>query len=289
MHPFHLRELVHRNDLVNRVFVAMPFDPSMERRFAEVVSPTIASFQRNGSTLEAHRVDRSRVSDSIMAEIVAGIANDVLVIADITSHAETGLRNGNVMYELGLAHAMRRPEEVVVVRSDDNQLLFDVSGIRVHKYDPDNDTEGARFRLREIVDAALRFGALGDNWLLEDSIAALDTVSIGVLFRVMGWSLGPDFEDLKKLARDMRFQASIHRLLDLRLLRTRLDVAMSPSSGKPASLDELSSLETTLLGDRVVMELLERTGVWATFASVNPEIAKQREAWLAEHRKPTEQ
>ena len=38
-------------------------------------------------------------------------------------------RNGNVMYEVGLALACRNPEEVLILRDDQDQLLFDLSTI----------------------------------------------------------------------------------------------------------------------------------------------------------------
>ena len=55
--------------------------------------------------------------------------------------------NANVLYEVGLAHALRAPEQVLLFRSDADPLLFDVSGIRVHTYDPDGDPEGAKKKL----------------------------------------------------------------------------------------------------------------------------------------------
>ena len=38
-------------------------------------------------------------------------------------------RNGNVMYEVGLALASRQPTEVLLIRDDDDKFLFDVSTI----------------------------------------------------------------------------------------------------------------------------------------------------------------
>ena len=39
------------------------------------------------------------------------------------------------MYEVGLAHAARQNTEVLLVRSDTEEINFDLAGIRVHTYD----------------------------------------------------------------------------------------------------------------------------------------------------------
>src|SRR5690348_8752362 len=113
MHPRYLRELIDRSSYQPRVFVIMSFAPEFERRFKSVIAPAIESVQLDGRAMEVHRVDQTSVSDSIIVEIVEGVARDRIVFADIStigSIEERPVRNGNVMYELGLAHAMRRPE-----------------------------------------------------------------------------------------------------------------------------------------------------------------------------------
>jgi hypothetical protein len=56
------------------------------------------------------------------------------------------------MYELGLAHATRLLEEVIIVRGDSDPLDFDVSGVRVHTY-PTDAKEAAAFVGHLLVDA----------------------------------------------------------------------------------------------------------------------------------------
>ncbi len=53
---------------------------------------------------------------------------DVSVI-DEGRYTETPIRNGNVMYEVGMALACRSPSEVLLVRDDSKRFLFDVSTI----------------------------------------------------------------------------------------------------------------------------------------------------------------
>lgn len=124
----------------NYVFVAMSFDERFDGRWQNVIAPAIARLSVNGKKLEAKRVDARKVSDSILTEILDGIAKCRLFFADVTTIgklADSPIRSANVMYEVGIAHAIRLPEEVVLFRSDDDVLLFDTSNIRVNKYQPD--------------------------------------------------------------------------------------------------------------------------------------------------------
>ena len=66
-----------------------------------------------------------------------------------------GQRNGNVMYELGLAHALRPASEMILIRSDDQEINFDIAGIRIQHYDPTN-LGIARERIACLVRDALR-------------------------------------------------------------------------------------------------------------------------------------
>jgi len=123
-----------RLELRSQVFVAMSFAPQYEARFKEIIAPAIQSIVLEGSRLEPYRVDISKSGDSILTDISDGIAHSRLVLADISSIGKdsvTGLpyRNGNVMYEVGVALACRQPSEILLVRDDHDKFLFDVSTI----------------------------------------------------------------------------------------------------------------------------------------------------------------
>jgi hypothetical protein len=128
----------------NKVFVAMSFHPMFNKRWESVIAPAIKKVERNNVPLEPYRVDIRRVSDSILTEILTGISSSLVIFADVSSVGkieEKPIRNGNVMYEVGLAHATRLPEEVILFRSDNDELLFDVANVRINSYDPDDDPE----------------------------------------------------------------------------------------------------------------------------------------------------
>jgi hypothetical protein len=160
MYPAHILSLFPPHARKDFVFVAMSFDPAFETLWTEVLSRAIAGVECNGKALQPHRVDLSRQGDSIITEIVQHIAEDRLILVDISTlgwmrkgrKRSKPIRNANVMYELGLAHASRVPEEVVIVRSDNDPLDFDVSGVRVHRY-PEDLTQATRFIGHLLVDA----------------------------------------------------------------------------------------------------------------------------------------
>ena len=129
MYPAHLFELFPPFPRDERVFVAMSFDPALRLRWTNVIEPAVRE-----AGLEPFRVDASKVSDSILTEILQGIARARLILADISSVG--GVRNANVLYEVGMAHAARQPQEVLLFRSDSDRLLFDVSNVRVNAFHP---------------------------------------------------------------------------------------------------------------------------------------------------------
>ncbi len=48
------------------------------------------------------------------------------------------------MWELGIAHVVRLPDEVIVVRSDSDPSIFDLTQFRAFQYDPDDEVEAKR-------------------------------------------------------------------------------------------------------------------------------------------------
>lgn len=134
MHPQAFLKTFWRMQLRPQVFVAMSFAPEYATRFKEVIEPAIQKLNANGKPLEAYRVDISKSGDSIISDIVDGISHSQLVLADVSTighDSKTGrsYRNANVLYEVGIALACRHPSEVLLVRDDRDQFLFDVSTI----------------------------------------------------------------------------------------------------------------------------------------------------------------
>ena len=109
----------------------MSFAPQYQHRFDTVIAPAINSIPLGTERLTACRVDLSKTGDSILTDIVDGIAHSQLVPADVSTIGKdsvtgTPYRNGNVMYEVGIALACRHPSEVLLVRDDEDKFPFTV-------------------------------------------------------------------------------------------------------------------------------------------------------------------
>ena len=172
MYPHHYLSLFPPFPREPKVFVAMSFDSRFDSRWENVIAPAVRSVQ-----LEPIRVDTRKVSDSIVTEILNGIANSRFVLADITTIAKlnkTAIRNGNVMYEIGIAHSCRLPEEVLIFRSDGDALPFDVTNIRVNSYDPDGKQEEAKSSVSSAIKSAQQELDLQCHLATKAAIESLD-------------------------------------------------------------------------------------------------------------------
>ncbi len=123
MHPNMFLETLWRRELRHQVFVAMPFGDPYNKRFDQIFTPAAAGVNLNGLPLTAFKVDNSKTGESILTEIIDGIAHSQIILADVSTVGQdlkTGdpYRNSNVMYEVGLALACRQPCEVILVRDD---------------------------------------------------------------------------------------------------------------------------------------------------------------------------
>ena len=104
-------------------FVMMPFANPLGGYYATLYEPAI---KRAGLT--AVRADTDIFgTGKIIDQIWAGINNAKVLVAELTG------RNPNVLYELGIAHALRKP--VVLVSSNEEDVPFDVRHVRVIYYE----------------------------------------------------------------------------------------------------------------------------------------------------------
>jgi hypothetical protein len=103
-------------------FVMMPFVEPLGGYYASLYEPAIRK-----AGLTAIRADTDIFgTGKIIDQIWAGINNAKVLLAELTG------RNPNVLYELGIAHALRKP--VVLVSSNEADVPFDVRHVRVIYY-----------------------------------------------------------------------------------------------------------------------------------------------------------
>ncbi len=130
-----------------KMFVIMPFSEPFDTLYRDVIEPVAKE-----AGFDVLRVDQVHGPGIILNDIQQQIEQSHAVVAEITSH------NPNVFYELGYAHALRKPAVMLVRRPPKGEELpFDIRGYRAIFYD---DTIGGKraveLQLRQTLNAIRR-------------------------------------------------------------------------------------------------------------------------------------
>ena len=182
MFPRRFFDTYWRTDIREEVFVAMPFHDEFDGIWNHCILPAIES---NRGGLLARRVDASTLSGSIVVNILDGIAHSRAVFCDISvceSGRWAGQRNGNVMYEVGLAHATRQDTEVILVRKDREPINFDLAGINVHWYDS-TDVSKTKDLFDRLITSAIDVTNQEKSLQVSRAISMLDHRTLGIIER----------------------------------------------------------------------------------------------------------
>lgn len=213
-----------RMELEPSVFVAMSFSREYDARFANIIAPAVADLDVARQALKAYRVDTSASGDVITVDIINGIIHSQLFLADVSTIGHdakngTPYRNGNVMYEVGIAVSCRQPYEILLIHDDNDRLLFDVSTIP-HVRINFHDEKTARTQLT----SALRQRLAEQNHLkdarVERAIRSLSYDELSTIkFFLQCWpQQGFGFE-LKKQGINSPLLTGVSRLVDKGVLR----------------------------------------------------------------------
>ena len=111
-------------------FVLMPFDEDSTALYTDFIQPVL---EQHGFVVE--RADDIENNRNILRDVISGINNCDLVVAELTGN------NPNVLYELGLAHALRKP--VIHLTQSLDELPFDLRSYRMVEYSRDFSKIGA--------------------------------------------------------------------------------------------------------------------------------------------------
>jgi len=110
-------------DANDTCFVMMPFTDPHGGYYSSIYEPAIRK-----AGLKPVRADNEIFgTGKIMNQVWSGIKTAKVLVAELTT------KNPNVFYELGLAHALKKP--VVLVSSNEKDVPFDLQHIRVIYYD----------------------------------------------------------------------------------------------------------------------------------------------------------
>jgi hypothetical protein len=100
----------------------MPFAEKYREVYEQVYKPVCEA-----NNLKCWRVDEIALPTSITNDIVQGIVDADIIIADLTS------KNANVFYELGIAHTIGA--QVIMTCQSMEDIPFDIGNYRVIKYE----------------------------------------------------------------------------------------------------------------------------------------------------------
>ncbi|MCO4880518.1 hypothetical protein VOI32_28725 [Paraburkholderia caribensis] len=112
---------------VPTAFVVMEFSETFNDLYTHVIKPVCEKSQ-----ISTIRADERHGPGQILADIERQIVESNIIVADVTPV------NANVFYEVGYAHALRKPTILLAQRG--TRLPFDISGFRTIFYD--NTIEG---------------------------------------------------------------------------------------------------------------------------------------------------
>lgn len=103
-------------------FVLMPFSNPFNKYYSSIIVPAAEE-----AGLSTFRADSLYGPANLMLDIFENIKKAKVLIAELTT------RNPNVMYELGLAHALHKP--VILITQNIEDVPFDLRAIRCLVYD----------------------------------------------------------------------------------------------------------------------------------------------------------
>ena len=136
------RVTIQLNSVENSCFVVMPFASMFEREYTRVIKPAVESLG-----LECLRGDEIYSEQSIIQDIWKSLRRSRVIVAELSG------RNPNVMYEIGLAHALGKP--IILLTRNQDDVPFDLKSLRYVYYDTDNPDWGSDLR-EELVRAIMK-------------------------------------------------------------------------------------------------------------------------------------
>ena len=108
--------------VMSSAFVLMPFAEDFVGVYAEFIKPVL----KDAGFSTVDRANDIESQQNILRDILDKIDKSDLIIADLTS------ANPNVFYELGIAHALRKP--VILVTQSIEEVPFDLKPYRLLEY-----------------------------------------------------------------------------------------------------------------------------------------------------------
>ena len=124
--------------VTNTCFVVMPFDRLFASLYERVIRPAAEELG-----LHCERGDEIYARPNVVADIWKAIREARVVVAELSG------KNPNVLYEIGLAHALGKP--IIMLTRNEDDVPFDLKALRYRFYDTNDPFWGENLR-RSLVD-----------------------------------------------------------------------------------------------------------------------------------------
>lgn len=138
-------------ELQNSCFVVMPFSPLFSTQYERVIRPAVEA-----AGLICIRGDEIYTKPRIMDDIWQSLRSSRVIIAELTG------KNPNVMYEIGLAHALGKV--VIILTRNEDDVPFDLKALRYLFYDTGDPFWGQNLQsaLKQMLSNVLSSKGLSD-------------------------------------------------------------------------------------------------------------------------------
>ncbi len=136
---------INLKKIENNCFVVMPFDPLFQAQYEHVIKPAVEQLG-----IVCVRGDEIYSKAQIVEDIWKSLRQVKVVIAELTG------RNPNVMYEIGLAHAIGKP--VILLTRNEEDVPFDLKALRYIFYSTSDPHWGDKLTatIREMIGKILK-------------------------------------------------------------------------------------------------------------------------------------
>lgn len=215
MYPRHFFERFWESEQKNQLFVGMPLEKSLDSRFS-IIDKSVQSvgFEK------AFRGGVEKEANSITDRIFDGIANYKMLLFDLSDDPRTNSINLNVIYELGIANAIREPFDIILIRKESEnppKLPFDIQGLYINFF-VDEVTEEF---IKTIISSASKNQEWHKSKRVKIAAQSVDDIGLDLMYN-MGWK--PEgFNHFNSENLTTIQKLSVLRLIDLGILRFSSD------------------------------------------------------------------
>jgi nucleoside 2-deoxyribosyltransferase len=252
------------------LFVILPFKNTIV--FEKVIKPIAEAADLR---LVCKKADDLFTTSTVMQDIANSLRRASLVVADLTG------RNPNVFYELGLAHAFRKP--VVLLAQSDEDVPADLRAHRYYRYSLESTEEIRHFEetirsvlnselessfvVTEFLDSVEILFARGNEILIDSSFLSQDEGSFAI------WALVADVHDqLYPPANHMYIVAHTTSRDGLQIKKT---IEQTNEPGENPEKREISFYPNVFAIRRIIKHKPEDTGGWAFWYNGNDNVKQE--------------